>query len=132
MSIIFTNGCFDILHRGHVEYLQASKKLGTKLIVGINSDSSVQRLKGFDRPINSEQDRAYIISSLKCVDEVYIFNEDTPYKLIQKIKPDIITKGGDYKSETVIGNDLAKVVIIDLKIGYSTTNIIKGVKNGKI
>lgn len=130
MKVVFTNGCFDILHRGHVEYLEASRKLGNKLVVGINSDASVKRLKGPSRPINKQDDRAYLVNALKCVDEVYIFDEDTPYELIKQIQPDIITKGGDYTVETVVGNDLAHIVIIDIKEGYSTTNIIEGVKNG--
>lgn len=123
-KIVFTNGCFDILHRGHIEYLEQSKALGSKLIVGLNSDKSVKRLKGSSRPINSELDRKVALEALKCVDQVIIFDEDTPYNLIKSIKPDIITKGGDYKPETVVGNDLADVVILPFKDGYSTTNIV--------
>ena len=91
MTVVFTNGCFDILHRGHLEYLSKSKELGSKLIVGINSDSSVKRLKGDSRPFNCQEDRRFLLEGLKCVDEVIIFDEATPYNLIQKIKPDIIT-----------------------------------------
>ena len=131
MKVVFTNGCFDILHRGHVEYLKDSRKLGDKLVVGINSDLSVKRLKGSNRPINNQEDRAYLINALECVDEVYIFDEDTPYELIKRIQPDIITKGGDYTLETVVGNDLANVVIMNIKEGYSTTNIIEGIQNEK-
>lgn len=123
-TVVFTNGCFDILHRGHIEYLQQSKKLGDKLIVGINSDASVKRLKGPDRPINNQEDRATAISALACVDEVYIFDEDTPIDLIKKLRPDIITKGGDYTPETVVGNELAKVVILPYIENYSTTSIV--------
>jgi rfaE bifunctional protein nucleotidyltransferase chain/domain len=122
--IVFTNGCFDILHRGHIEYLKESKKLGTFLIVGINSDDSVRRLKGVTRPINNQWDRKAILEELRCVDEVIIFDEDTPYELIKKIAPDIITKGGDYKVEEVVGHDLAHTVIIPFREGYSTTQLI--------
>ena len=123
--IVFTNGCFDILHKGHIEYLIKSKQLGDKLIVGLNSDLSVSRLKGFDRPINKQEDRKYVLENLGCVDEVIIFDEDTPYELIKRIKPDIITKGGDYQSRDVVGNDLAEVVIIPFVDGYSTTGILE-------
>jgi D-beta-D-heptose 7-phosphate kinase / D-beta-D-heptose 1-phosphate adenosyltransferase len=123
--VVFTNGCFDLLHRGHVEYLKKSKELGDKLIVGINSDRSVKRLKGADRPLTRQEDRKELLENLKFVDEVIIFDEDTPYKLIQELRPDIITKGGDYKSvDQVVGNDLAEVVLIPFVDGYSTTNII--------
>ena len=123
--IVFTNGCFDILHRGHIEYLKQSKKLGTYLIVGINSDNSVRRLKGENRPVNNQWDRKSILEELRCVDEVIIFEEDTPYELIKKVRPDIITKGGDYKVEDVVGHDLAQIVIIPYLEGYSTSNILK-------
>ena len=122
--LVFTNGCFDILHVGHIRYLQASRALGSKLIVGINSDASVRRLKGADRPINSQEDRAEILRALACVDEVVIFDEDTPYDLIRNLEPDIITKGGDYAEEDVVGRDLAKVVIIPYVAGKSTTGIL--------
>jgi D-beta-D-heptose 7-phosphate kinase/D-beta-D-heptose 1-phosphate adenosyltransferase len=122
---IFTNGCFDILHKGHIDYLKKSKELGDKLIVGLNSDASVARLKGLDRPINKQEDRKYVLENLGCVDQVIIFDEDTPYELIKNLKPDIITKGGDYKSYDVVGNDLTKVVIIPFVDGYSTTGILE-------
>jgi D-beta-D-heptose 7-phosphate kinase/D-beta-D-heptose 1-phosphate adenosyltransferase len=122
---VFTNGCFDILHKGHVDYLKKSKEMGARLIVGLNSDASVKRLKGIDRPINSQEDRKAVLESLGCVDEVIIFDEDTPYELIKKVKPDIITKGGDYQPNTVVGNDLAQVVIVPLVEGISTTKIIE-------
>lgn len=127
-KVIFTNGCFDILHKGHVEYLKKSRELGSKLIVGLNSDESVRKLKGPDRPINNQEDRKAILESLGCVDEVIIFNDDTPYELIKKIRPDIITKGGDYKPRDVVGNDLCDVVIIPLVEGKSTTNIIEKIR----
>lgn len=128
-SIVFTNGCFDILHSGHIFYLQKAKQLGDILILGLNSDASVKRLKGEKRPINSETDRAIVISALKCIDYVVIFEEDTPLQLITAIKPDILVKGGDYKIEDVVGKDIVeknggKVVIIPFVDGKSTTNII--------
>jgi rfaE bifunctional protein nucleotidyltransferase chain/domain len=123
--IVFTNGCFDILHRVNIEYLKQSKKLGTYLIVGINSDNSARRLKGEYRPVNNQWDRKSILEELRCVDEVIIFEEDTPYELIKRIGPDIITKGGDYKVEDVVGHDLAKTIIIPYLEGYSTSNVLK-------
>jgi D-beta-D-heptose 7-phosphate kinase/D-beta-D-heptose 1-phosphate adenosyltransferase len=124
MVIVFTNGCFDILHRGHIECLRRSKELGDKLIVGLNSDDSVRRLKGSKRPVNKQDDRIAVLQAIRWVDEVMVFDEDTPYKLIQKVKPDIITKGGDYKPENVVGNGLAKVIILPYLIGRSTTGIL--------
>lgn len=124
-KIIFTNGCFDILHRGHIEYLRKSKELGDKLIVGLNSDASVRKLKGSSRPINNQEDRKMVLENLGFVDEVIVFDEETPYELIKKVKPDIITKGGDYTVETTVGNDLAEVVIIPKVEGYSTTKVLE-------
>jgi rfaE bifunctional protein nucleotidyltransferase chain/domain len=126
--LVFTNGCFDILHRGHVEYLQASKALGTRLVVGLNSDESVRRLKGLTRPINTQEDRAAVVSAIRCVDEVIVFDEDTPLQLIQRIKPDIITKGSDYRAEDVVGYGLAKVVILPYRRGCSTTEVLDAVR----
>lgn len=122
--VVFTNGCFDILHRGHIEYLEQSRKLGTKLIVGLNSDSSVKRLKGSNRPIHHELDRKLALEALRCVDDVVIFDEDTPSNLIDQVKPDIITKGGDYGPSNVVGNDRAKVIILPFVEGFSTTKIV--------
>lgn len=127
-KLIFTNGCFDILHKGHIDYLKKSKALGSKLIVGLNSDASVKRLKGASRPINNQEDRKYLLESLQFVDEVIIFDEDTPYNLIKRIQPDIITKGGDYNKDNVVGKDIAEVVIIPHVHGYSTTNLINNTK----
>lgn len=125
-DIVFTNGCFDILHAGHVSYLEKAKRLGTKLIVGLNSDASVQRLKGHKRPVVSEQDRATVIAALACVDAVVLFDQDTPAELIQKIKPDILAKGGDYTPDTVVGReDAGRVEIIAFEAGKSTTGIIE-------
>ena len=124
--IVFTNGCFDILHSGHVQYLEKSKEFGDILIVGINSDSSVRTLKGSSRPINNQDDRAGIIGSLKPVDYVVIFNEETPLKLIEIIKPNILVKGGDYKNQSIVGSEIAdEVKIVDFLSGKSTTNIIE-------
>ena len=129
-KIVFTNGCFDILHRGHVEYLQKSKALGKLLVVGINSDESVKRLKGPSRPINNERDREFMLKSLACVDEVIVFNEDTPQAIIEALRPNIITKGGDYKVEDVVGHDIVpQTYIIPFTNGYSTTNIIERIRD---
>jgi D-beta-D-heptose 7-phosphate kinase/D-beta-D-heptose 1-phosphate adenosyltransferase len=131
-KIVFTNGCFDILHIGHVKYLQKAKALGDKLIVGVNSNDSVRRLKGKDRPVNDEYDRAYLLASLEVVDYVVIFEEDTPYELIKRVKPDILVKGADYKGKEVVGSDIAKEVkLIEFVDGKSTTNIIRKVRNVK-
>jgi len=127
---IFTNGCFDILHRGHVEYLQASKALGDYLIVGLNSDDSVKRLKGSTRPINNQEDRKFVLLALTCVDEVIIFNEDTPYNLIKNIQPDILTKGGDYIKEDIVGYDIVdETVVIPFTNGYSTTDTVRKIND---
>jgi D-beta-D-heptose 7-phosphate kinase/D-beta-D-heptose 1-phosphate adenosyltransferase len=124
--IVFTNGCFDILHRGHVDYLRKAKSLGDILVLGLNSDSSVKRLKGESRPINNEEDRAFVLAALDSVDYVVIFDEDTPKELLSHIKPDLLVKGGDYTPETVIGKEYAKeVAIIDFVDGYSTTRTIE-------
>lgn len=131
-KIVFTNGCFDILHLGHVKYLQKAKALGDILIVGVNSNESVKRLKGKNRPINDEYDRAYLLASLEVVDYVIIFNEDTPYELIKTIKPDILVKGKDYEDKEIVGSDIAKeVILIDFIKGKSTTTIIEKIKNAK-
>lgn len=128
-KIVFTNGCFDILHVGHVRYLQEAARLGDILVVGLNSDESVRRLKGAERPVNSEADRAEILASLKCVSYVVMFEEDTPYNLIEKLQPDVLVKGGDYKPEEVVGKDIVEarggcLKLISFVEGKSTTNII--------
>ena len=123
--VVFTNGCFDILHRGHAYYLKEAKKLGDILIVGLNSNSSVKRLKGDSRPINTQEDRAYMLSALESVDFVVIFNEDTPYNLIERIKPNILVKGADYEGKEVVGSNLVdEVKLIEFVEGKSTTNIV--------
>jgi D-beta-D-heptose 7-phosphate kinase/D-beta-D-heptose 1-phosphate adenosyltransferase len=130
-TVVFTNGCFDILHRGHIELLETSKSYGDYLIVGLNSDESIKRLKGETRPIMNQEDRKRTLECLKFVDEVIIFDEDTPYNLIKQIKPDIITKGGDYKIDEVVGNDLARVIIIPYVNGHSTSNILTDIKKNR-
>ena len=129
-NIVFTNGCFDILHRGHVEYLAQASDLGDKLIVGLNTDASVKRLKGETRPVNDEQSRALLLSALQFVDAVVLFGEDTPYELIKQVQPDVLVKGNDYRPEEIIGYDIVtakcgKVLTINFVDGFSTTNIIK-------
>ncbi len=127
--IVFTNGCFDILHRGHATYLQAAQALGDVLIVGVNSDDSVRRLKGENRPLNTEQDRAYLLASLAAVDYVTIFTEDTPHQLLSQLRPDVLVKGGDYQLEEVVGREFAQEVqLIDFVNGYSTTQLIQKMK----
>jgi len=128
-KIVFTNGCFDILHSGHVQYLEEAKELGDILILGLNSDSSVKRLKGNDRPINNEIERATVLSALCTISHIVIFKEDTPYKLINHIKPDILVKGGDWKPEDIVGSDIVssyngEVKSLSFVDGKSTTDII--------
>jgi rfaE bifunctional protein nucleotidyltransferase chain/domain len=129
-KVVFTNGCFDLLHLGHIKYLRKAKELGDILIIGLNSDSSVRKLKGEKRPILPQKDRAEILSSLEFVDYVVIFNEDTPFELISKIIPDVLVKGGDYKIKDIVGRDVVKrnggkVVTIPEVRGKGTRNIIQ-------
>ncbi|WP_457597571.1 D-glycero-beta-D-manno-heptose-7-phosphate kinase [Hydrogenimonas sp.] len=129
-KIVFTNGCFDILHLGHVKYLEKARSFGDVLIVGVNGDASVRRLKGPERPINPEFDRAYLLAALDAVDYVTIFDEDTPYELIEVVRPDVLVKGGDYEGKEVVGSDIAKEVkLVDFIEGKSTTRTIERVKN---
>jgi D-beta-D-heptose 7-phosphate kinase/D-beta-D-heptose 1-phosphate adenosyltransferase len=129
-KIVFTNGCFDILHKGHASYLHTAKSYGDILIVGLNSDKSVKKLKGKNRPINTQDDRAYILASLQSVDYVVIFDEDTPYNLVKLIKPDVLVKGGDYKNKDVVGQDIAHTLkLVDFVDGKSTTKTIKSIQN---
>ena len=124
-TIVFTNGCFDLIHRGHLTYLEAAAELGDHLIVGVNSDASIRRLKGSLRPIVSEADRAYHLAALRAVDAVVVFDEDTPYELIREIRPDVLVKGGDYSPDDVVGKEFAgRVQIIPFVDGYSTTKLI--------
>ena len=130
--VVFTNGCFDILHPGHIECLQKAKEMGDILIIGLNTDNSVKKLKGSSRPIFNESDRAKVLSAIRWVDYVVLFDDPTPQKLIELLKPNILVKGGDYEPEAVIGKEVVgNVVIIPLLPGYSTTEIIKKVKMPK-
>ena len=128
--IVFTNGCFDLLHAGHVKYLQKARNLGDLLILGLNSDASVRRLKGENRPLIDEDERAHLLAALNCIDYVTVFNEDTPLELITALKPDILVKGGDYTPEGVVGKDVVeayggRVELITFVDGKSTTGIIE-------
>jgi len=128
--IVFTNGCFDILHRGHIEYLSKTASLGDIVVVGLNSDRSVRKIKGNDRPLQDEYLRALVMASLKQVTGVCLFDEETPYNLISRVKPDVLVKGGDYKVEEIVGADVVKgyggeVVTIDFVEGYSTSGLIE-------
>ena len=129
-TIVFSNGCFDILHRGHVEYLSKAADLGDILIIGLNTDDSVRRLKGPSRPVNDEKARAVLLSALEFVDAVVLFKEDTPYNLIRRVQPDVLVKGKDYKAEDIVGYDIViakggKVETIELVDGFSTTSILE-------
>jgi len=133
-KIVFTNGCFDIIHAGHVQYLQEAKALGDILIIGLNSDASVKRLKGAERPVNNQNDRAIVLSALKSVDYIVVFDEDTPYDLIKQIKPDILVKGGDWPENKIVGHDIVKanggiVKSLSFRPGNSSTSIIEKMKN---
>ncbi len=128
--IVFTNGCFDIIHRGHIEYLAKARELGDILVVGLNTDDSVRRLKGDAHPLQDQYSRALILASLRFVSSVILFDEDTPYELINKIQPDILVKGGDYKPEDIVGYDILKkkggiVKTIEFIDGFSTSSIIR-------
>lgn len=127
-KVVFTNGCFDVLHLGHLKLLKFAKKQGDKLIVAINSDTSVKKLKGESRPKFSQEDRKAMLESLAIVDEVVVFEEDTPYNLIKSVKPDVIVKGGDYTVKTTVGNDLAEVIIFPRVKDYSTSKILEETK----
>lgn len=127
-KIVFTNGCFDILHAGHVSVLEFARSKGDELIVGLNGDASVRRLKGPTRPVNTQADRALVLAALESVSAVCIFEQDTPYELIKTVRPDVLVKGGDYKPTEIVGREFAgKVVRFALLKGRSTTNIIKKV-----
>jgi D-beta-D-heptose 7-phosphate kinase/D-beta-D-heptose 1-phosphate adenosyltransferase len=133
-SVIFTNGCFDVIHSGHVLYLEKAAREGDKLIVGVNSDESVKRLKGSSRPVNQEEDRMEVLAALSCVDAVIKFDEDTPLKLIDSIQPDVLVKGSDYTEEQVAGASQVKsrggrVVLVPLLEGRSTTGIIEKIRS---
>ena len=129
MKTVFTNGCFDVLHRGHIELFRFCSTLGDRVIVGLNSDESAKSIKGNDRPINNEKDRAALVEAIRFVDQVVIFEEDTPHSIIKTLNPDIIVKGGDYDADLVVGKDLAEVVIFDYIDGYSTTRTLQALSN---
>jgi D-beta-D-heptose 7-phosphate kinase / D-beta-D-heptose 1-phosphate adenosyltransferase len=131
--VVFTNGCFDILHRGHVAYLYAARALGDHLVVGVNTDDSVRRLKGEGRPVVREEDRAFVLAGLGCVDAVTLFDEDTPAELIAALVPDVLVKGGDYSPAAVVGRDTVeaaggRVVIIPFVEGRSTTGLLQAIR----
>jgi rfaE bifunctional protein nucleotidyltransferase chain/domain len=132
-KIVFTNGCFDIIHKGHVAYLSEAKNLGDLLVIGLNSDASVKRLKGPERPINNELDRQYVMSQLKPVDFVEIFTEDTPFNLILKVKPQVLVKGGDWEIDQIVGGKEViqsggEVYSLNFIDGYSTTSLINKIQ----
>ena len=134
-KVVFTNGVFDIVHRGHVEYLTKAKALGDVLLVGMNTDASVRRLKGPDRPVVSQNDRAFILAALRVVDYVCLFGEDTPYNLIKEVVPDVLVKGSDWAIDDIVGKDIVeaaggKVQTIDYVPNRSTTNIIQKIASG--
>jgi rfaE bifunctional protein nucleotidyltransferase chain/domain len=135
-SIVFTNGCFDIIHSGHIHYLSCAADLGNKLIVGLNSDESVSKLKGKDRPYNKESDRLLMLASLQFIDVIILFNQDTPIDLIESINPNVLVKGGDYTEDKIVGADYVKknggkVISLQFIEGYSTSNFIKKIKHGQ-
>lgn len=132
--IVFTNGVFDLLHPGHVRYLQRARALGDALIVGVNSDRSARGNKGDDRPITPEAERAEILAALTCVDVVVIFDEDTPYEIISELQPDVLVKGADWTADAIIGRDIVerrggRVVRVAVEEGYSTTSILKRIRS---
>ncbi len=135
-KVVFTNGCFDILHLGHIDYLSKARSLGDILIVGVNTDDSVKRLKGSNRPITDETSRSLIMASLHFVDAVVLFDQDTPYELIELVQPDILVKGKDYKAEEVVGYDIVtkkggEVITLDILEGFSTSAIEQKIRSSK-
>ena len=132
-TVVFTNGVFDLLHPGHLRYLRHARSLGDALIVGINSDRSVQAIKGPDRPITPERERAEILAALTCVDAVVIFDEETPHDVIARLQPDVLVKGADWAADAIVGRDIVearggKVVRVPIEPGYSTTAILKKIR----
>ncbi|RMG92131.1 MAG: D-glycero-beta-D-manno-heptose 1-phosphate adenylyltransferase [Zetaproteobacteria bacterium] len=137
LSIVFTNGCFDLLHPGHVEYLEKASKLGDRLVIGINDDASIRRIKGPTRPINPLCDRARMLAALRCVDLVVPFTEDTPLELIRVLMPDVLVKGGDYRPEEIVGSELVRrhggqVIVMPFLRGYSSTALIERIRNMQV
>ncbi len=134
LKVVFTNGCFDLVHKGHIEILSKSSDLGNKLIVGLNSDISIKKIKGKDRPIIDEKSRAFLLASISFIDAVVLFNEDTPLNLISSIRPDVLVKGGDYNISEIVGQNIVKkndgeIVLIPFVDGFSSTGIIDKIKN---
>jgi rfaE bifunctional protein nucleotidyltransferase chain/domain len=133
--VVFTNGVFDLLHVGHIDLLQAARELGDRLIVGLNSDASVRRLKGPTRPVRDEAERAYVVAALEMVDAVTVFDQDTPLELVEALRPDVLVKGGDYSLDTIVGRTQVeswggRVQVIPLTAGHSTTRIIEALRAG--
>ena len=133
--VVFTNGCFDLLHKGHITYLERARDLGNYLVVGLNSDASVRRLKGEDRPIKSLESRSAVMAALGCVDMVIVFEEDTPKKLIEELNPNILVKGGDYNVDDIVGADFVlknggEVLTLGFEEGYSSSALIKKMERG--
>jgi D-glycero-beta-D-manno-heptose 1-phosphate adenylyltransferase len=136
LRVVFTNGCFDLLHFGHIHYLNAARQLGDKLVVGLNSGASVSRLKGPSRPVNDDQTRLHVMAALEMVDLVVVFEEDTPLQLISALLPDLLVKGGDYQPEHIVGADLVtarggQVLVLPFQDGYSSTKLIERMTNDK-
>lgn len=132
-KVVFTNGCFDLIHLGHVDYLEKARQLGDRLVLGLNSDDSVSRFKGPERPLQDQNSRARVLASMQFIDLVVFFNEDTPFSLISELVPDILVKGSDYLTENIVGADVVKkaggvVKTIDFVPGYSTTRIVEKIK----
>lgn len=132
-KVVFTNGCFDLIHLGHVDYLEKARQLGDKLVLGLNSDDSVSRFKGPERPLQDQNSRARVLAAMQFIDLVVFFNEDTPFSLISELVPDILVKGSDYLTENIVGADVVKkaggvVKTIDFVPGYSTTRIVEKIK----
>jgi D-glycero-beta-D-manno-heptose 1-phosphate adenylyltransferase len=134
MKVVFSNGCFDLVHRGHVEYLANARAKGDRLVLGLNTDASVRRIKGDLRPVVDEQSRSFLMAAFEFVDIVILFDEDTPYELIKSLQPDVLVKGDDYKATEIVGHDVVKnrggeVITIPLVEGFSTTKLIEKIKN---
>lgn len=133
LRIVFTNGCFDLLHPGHIDYLAEARALGDRLVIGLNDDASIRRLKGAFRPINPLHDRACMLAALRSVDMVVAFSDDTPLQLIKALKPDVLVKGGDYEPENIVGAREVRqyggtVIIVPFKVGHSTTSLIQRIR----
>lgn len=133
-KVVFTNGCFDILHRGHIEYLAKAADEGEILVVGLNTDNSVRKIKGENRPVNDEETRATVLGALGFVDAVFLFDEETPYELIKRVQPNVLIKGSDYKAEEIVGYDIVtqnrgEIKTVDLVEGFSSTGLIDKIKS---